>query len=294
MKRIGVVAVGTLLAMGAVVTGLAGSAGAAPKPAMTTVKSVSPDHGATSGGTVVTIKGKNVIGVTAVDFGNTPAQTFTPKGNNSIVATSPAELEGTVDVTVTTSLGTSVTSPADEFTYVGGAAVQSVSPRIGADTGGTRVTIAGTGFTGATEVQFGSTSVPFTIDSDLAISTVSPSNGGVPAKVDVTVTGPDGTTPIDPADVFTFAVRVPVVSSIEPQSGAVGTEVTITGSRFTKKGTTVDFGSTPATSFTVVNSKTITAEAPAGTGTVDITVSDAKGTSSASSADQFTYASPAT
>ena len=148
------------------------------------------------------------------------------------------------------------------------------------------MTIDGTDFSTATAVHFGAASVPFVIDSNIAISVVTPAQAD--GTVDVTVSGPDGTTPIDPADRYTFASRVPIVASIEPQSGPVGQSVTITGSRFMKKGTTVTFGATSA-SFTFVNSKTLTATAPAGSGTVDIIVSDSKGTSSASSADQFTY-----
>ena len=105
------------------------------------------------------------------------------------------------------------------------------------------------------------------------------------------MTGPDGTSPIDPADQYTFALRVPKVTSVAPDVGTAGTEVTISGSGFTKV-TAVDFGTTPAASY-VVNRrpKTITAEAPSGSGTVDVTVTTSKGTSTVSSVDEFTYTS---
>jgi hypothetical protein len=290
MKRFSAMAVGALTAVCLVVAGAATTA-AAHKTPMTTVTSVSPEHGPIAGGTFVIIRGANLVGATAVDFGATPAASFTPKGNE-IVATSPAEAVGTVDISVTTSLGKSAANPPkDQFSYVTGPTIQSVTPGSGADTGGTKVTIAGTDFLNASNVEFGSVSVPFTIQSSQAISLVTPGpepDGTVP----VSVTTPDGTTPTDSAATFTYASRVPVVRAIEPQSGPVGQQVTITGSRFAKKGTTVAFGSTPATSVTVENSTTILAAAPAGTGTVAITVTDAKGTSSASSADEFTYTAP--
>ena len=70
----------------------------------------------------------------------------------------PGEPEtGTVDVTVTAPGGTSATSPADQFTYVAGPTVTGLSPTFGPSVGGTLVTITGTGFTGATEVDFGTT-----------------------------------------------------------------------------------------------------------------------------------------
>jgi len=109
--------------------------------------------------------------------------------------------------------------------------------------------------------------------------------------VDVTVTAPSGTSPVDPADVYGYSLKVPTVTSVAPDSGpaAGGTAVTISGRLF-RHSSAVDFGTTPATSFTVVNSKEITAVAPAGTGTVDVTVTNESGTSGLSiPADQFTY-----
>jgi hypothetical protein len=260
----------------------------AHKPATTTVNSVSPQHGPIGGGTFVVIQGKNLVGATAVDFGSTPAASFTPKGNE-IVATAPAEPISTVDITVTTSLGTSLPNPPnDQFSFVTGPTIQSVFPRAGADTGNTKVTIAGSDFGAASEVEFGGVSVPFTIRSPQAITLVTPGpepDGTVP----VSVTTPDGSTPTDSAATFTFASRVPIVRAISPAGGPVDQQVTITGSRFVKKGTTVDFGPNQATTINVENGHTITADAPAGSGTVDITVTDARGTSSASLSDEFTY-----
>ena len=64
--------------------------------------------------------------------------------------------------------------------------------------------------------------------------------------------------------------------------------MTITGTGFTGA-TAVDFGTTAATSYTVVSSTDITATSPAGTGTVNVTVTTPGGTSPTSAADQFTY-----
>src|ERR1700722_54196 len=131
MKRITAAAFGMVVATG-LVAGAGVTAASAHKAATTTVTSVSPQHGPTGGGTIVVIHGKNLVGATAVDFGNSPASTFTPKGN-AIVATSPAEVVGTVDVRVTTSLGESVANPAkDAFSYVTQPTIQNVTPRAGA------------------------------------------------------------------------------------------------------------------------------------------------------------------
>ena len=62
----------------------------------------------------------------------------------------------------------------------------------------------------------------------------------------------------------------------------------ITGSGFTGA-TSVGFDVTSAADITVDSDTQITTASPAGTGTVDVTVTTPDGTSPASSADQFTY-----
>jgi DNA-binding beta-propeller fold protein YncE len=82
----------------------------------------------------------------------------------------------------------------------------------------------------------------------------------------------------------------PQVSTVSPASGsyAGGTTVTITGSGFVE-GAVVDFGSTPATGVTVNSASSMTAVSPAGSGTVNVTVSTYTGTSAASAGDVFSY-----
>jgi hypothetical protein len=82
------------------------------------------------------------------------------------------------------------------------------------------------------------------------------------------------------------------VTSVTPASGptAGGTAVTVDGSGFTGA-VAVDFGSVPASRFTVVSDSQIAAVAPPGTGTVDLTVTTSAGVSATSTADQFTYGS---
>ena len=119
-----------------------------------TVTSINPTSGPTAGGTSVTITGTNLSGATAVDFGTGNAADHHRDSATSITATSPAG-SGTVDVTVTTTGGTSATSPADLFTYVPAPTVTSINPTTGPAGGGTSVTITGTNLIGATAVDFG-------------------------------------------------------------------------------------------------------------------------------------------
>ncbi len=82
------------------------------------VSAVSPFTDFTSGGTPITITGSGFTGFTAVDFGNTPSTDVTLINDGSITAVSPpAAATGVVNVTVTTPVGTSAVSPADQFTY---------------------------------------------------------------------------------------------------------------------------------------------------------------------------------
>jgi hypothetical protein len=82
------------------------------------VSGVSPASGPTTGGTLVTINGHDFVGATAVNFGATPATSFTVINNTAITAISPAEPAGTVDITVTVDDPTTPIVLADEFTYI--------------------------------------------------------------------------------------------------------------------------------------------------------------------------------
>lgn len=251
-----------------------------------TVSSISPTAGPQTGGTTITITGTNFTGVTAVTFGATSAASFTFNSATSITATSPAG-SSTVDIRVTTAGGTSATSAADQFTYIGPPTVTSISPASGPLAGGTTVTITGSGFSGATAVTFGATVASgFTVNSATSITATSPAGSGT---VDIRVSTIGGTSTTSAADQFTYAAA-PSVAAVAPTAGpfAGGTSVAITGTGFTAA-TAVTFGATVATSYTVNSATSITAVSPAGAGTVDIRVTSPGGTSATSAADQFTY-----
>lgn len=90
-----------------------------------TVSSVAPVNGYTTGGTAVTITGTNFTGTVGVKFGTYAAQ-FNAVSDTQVQATAPAQGGGTVDVTVTTVVGTSSTSAASKFNYVVPANVSAV------------------------------------------------------------------------------------------------------------------------------------------------------------------------
>ncbi|WP_413807731.1 IPT/TIG domain-containing protein [Streptomyces sp. OE57] len=151
--------------------------------------------------------------------------------------------------------------------------ISSVSPAAGSPGGGTPVTLTGSNFTQATVVRFGPNfALSYTVVSATQITAVAPAGSGT---VQVTVTTPGGTSN---GVAFGYAVA-PTLSGISPAMGPAvgGTTVTLTGSNLL--GATVRFGGVSATSVTVVSATQITAVAPAGSGTVQVTVTTPGGTS---------------
>ncbi len=125
-----------------------------------TVKKLSKKKGPAAGATPVTITGTGFTGVTAVNFGSLGAADVTVVSATSITVLSPAATTGTVEVTVTTPNGTSAASARDRFKYEA-PIVATVAPSTGSKSGGTHVTVTGSGFavgTTGTTFAFGGTS----------------------------------------------------------------------------------------------------------------------------------------
>ncbi|WP_234341120.1 IPT/TIG domain-containing protein [Streptomyces sp. NRRL S-1813] len=123
----------------------------------------------------------------------------------SPTVTTPAG-SGVVPVTVTTPGGVPVTvftagGSADglTYTYVSPSTVTGVSPDTGPTSGGTVVTVTGTGLSTTDQVTFNGVPAPFEIVSDTTVTTTSPPSG-TPGTFAVTVTGPGGT----PSGSFTY------------------------------------------------------------------------------------------
>lgn len=172
--------------------------------AVPVITSLTPTSGGTGGTTYVTITGANFLGTTSVTFGGTAATFFSVVSATTLTVYTPAHAAGTVDVRITNAAGTSVDAgAADDFTYIGtGPVVSSISPTSGPTTGGTTVTIIGSGFTGTTSVTFGGTAATFTVNSSTSITATSPAHSA--GTVDVIVTSPAGTSPNTTADNFTY------------------------------------------------------------------------------------------
>jgi hypothetical protein len=269
-----------------------------------TVTGVSPSEGPEAGGTEVTITGTGFTGATEVAYGTEEVTctgvvaTCEVVTDTEIKATTPPHAAGTVDVKVTTVGGTSaVNAPADHFTFVAPPSVTEVEPEEGPTAGGTLVTLTGSGFTGATEVKFGTTAVTCpeasspgkcVVTSDTEIEVEAPAHTA--GTVDVKVTTPiGGTSPATAADEYTY-VAPPAVTAVSPTRGSTagGNTVVITGARLGGASKVV-FGSTEAT-ITENTETTIRATAPAHAAeTVDIQVTTVGGTSGKFSQDEYAY-----
>ncbi len=256
---------------------------------------LTPDLG--PAGTVVTLEGENLGSASSVRFGSTSVLITSGEEGPSVVAPPGS---GTVNVSVSASVpgGCSVSSSAS-FTYT--TRLTGLEPSRGPAAGGTTVHITGPGLAGATAVKFGGIeATSFKVESETAISAVTPPGAIGDPFAQVTVTTPSG---LHSGERFTYEVGI---TSIAPSSGpaAGGTAVTITGPSIYKAPCSlgnclsiqfvnaVKFGSTPATRFYLASETELVAIAPPGTGTVDITVESLGVTSPLTPADRFTYIPP--
>ena len=147
--------------------------------------------------------------------------------------------------------------------------VKSYTPTHG--TSGTKVTITGLNFTGASAVLFNGVSATYTVNSDTEITATVPS-GNTAGLLVVKNAGGQGTA----ATVF----NVPSVSSFTPTSAKAGATVTITGTAFTNA-TAVTFNGISA-KFSVKSDTSITATVPSGSATGKIAVTNSGGTGTSS------------
>ncbi len=164
--------------------------------------------------------------------------------------------------------------------------ITSISPANGIVTGGTAITIDGTGFVLGPEILIGGVAATaVTVVSVTQITATTPANSA--GAKEVKITNPDGQYV---TNAFTYN-PLPTVASVNPSSGVQGTVLTITGTGFVP-GLSVTIDGVAAT----VNSATATqiiAITPvnASPGAKNITVTNPD-TGSTTSTGGFTYLSP--
>jgi hypothetical protein len=283
---------------------LPATAAAATRPVVTSVR---PAKGPALGGTVVTVRGRNFTSgrksvVKAVRFGSQAATKVRVLSATRLTCRAPLGV-GTVNVRVITKAGMSARTPANRYVYLGGRPViTSINPNTGSTAGGTVVTLAGRNFTGTTAVWFGGLAAhSFKVSSGgTVVTATTPAQSGAGDPYDVTVTTPLGTSARVRADQFSYYAPA-VVSSVSPINGPTpgGNLVTITGQHLWAGRYVTDavkFGgvAVPDSRVTFKSDSTIVATAPAGAGTVDVTVTTPAGPSATSPNDKYSYAAQMT
>lgn len=164
-----------------------------------TVSKVTTTSGPASGDKAIVITGTNFTHVQSVSFGGVAASTYFTNnaGTEIAVLSPPSEVVGTVDVTVTTIVGTSATTTKDHYKYV--PVITEISPASGPTTGisewGDEV-IRGYGFSPGfpTTTQFSYGTTPVNQEDVSCFSSIGcevwvPAHAAGKVKVKVTVNG---------------------------------------------------------------------------------------------------------
>jgi hypothetical protein len=211
-------------------------------PVAPTITSVSPNSGPATGGTQITIRGKNFtpvydytcwgcLGYNYVTIGGNFAK-VTSYTDTEIVATIPqGSVVGIVDVAVSTSW--TQTKFVGGFTYTAPPqpTISSVSPSSGSITGGTVVTLTGTGLLASKySIRVGN-NWSYGIPVDDTSLTFKVPVGSTTGLQDITLMNQWSTTTLPGAYTYTLAAA-PVISGVSPTNGTAlgGFEITVTGS----------------------------------------------------------------
>ncbi|RMB86455.1 IPT/TIG domain-containing protein [Streptomyces shenzhenensis] len=263
---------------------------------MATITSISTGSPGSAGQTL-TINGTSLSTATRVNFGNKSA-TATVVTSTQITCTIPSLCAGQYNINVTAGTSTTNSLP---FFYAATPAVAAVTPGTGTASPGT-LALSGSGFLNASAVTFGAigAGTAVTVVNDSQLTVTAPAHGaftGCQDTVDITVTGPGGTSTTSVADQFVY-YNAPAVTGLSPDTGPAGTSVTVTGTCFD---TVIDATFTPtaggasisATSFTSASETQLIVVVPAGLAvgtTYDLQVITPGGTSAVVAADVFTGA----
>ena len=160
--------------------------------------------------------------------------------------------------------------------YAPSVTVTSIAPNSGPSSGGTIVSIGGTGFESGATVSLGGAAATGVVvaSATLIQATTGPHAAGT---VSVTVTNPDATAGTLPGGfTYTGSLPPPSLSQVQPSSGgtAGGTPVTISGANFVA-GATVTFGGAAATGVSLVSASSLTCLTPPyAAGAVDVVVTN--------------------
>jgi hypothetical protein len=241
--------------------------------------------------TATTALGTSVGGVdlSALDLTITVNQVETADDDGAVAISLIAlvSLDGTLDEQVFDSQAVAsiiLASAACEAPLAEPITATAITPPTGPTTGGQTVTITGSGFGPDTTVEFGANPATGVVVNADGTSLTAVTPVGTAGPTTVTVANPGSSAEL----AYTYVE--PAAATLTPPTGPEygGTTVTITGTGLSTV-TGVDFGGDTATIVSVNPDGTqVVVTSPAGTGTVDVTLELAGGSTIASAQD-FTY-----
>ena len=171
----------------------------APNPVAVT--GVVPTSGPGVGGNTVYVEGSGFTNATQVLWGGQPIPYNVVTGSEiAVVAPAQGSLPSTIDIQVVNGPNASAITPADRYTYLAPPTITSVNPDTVSGSTPAPITITGTAFAGANQVNVCGIAEPFTVVSSTTITSTSPHTTYV-GNCWITVTTPGGTSPQFP---FTF------------------------------------------------------------------------------------------
>lgn len=262
-----------------------------PAPAVTCFDPVS---GSTGGGDTLALTGNFLTGSTVTLDGIACTGVTVDATGKLLGCVTPAHAQGVVALVVDNGHGHTTAGTFQYGAATGGApSITSVTPNSGA--AADSVIIDGANLSTVTAVRFGATAATsFTVDTPTAgrITAVAPAHAA--GSVTIEVDNPAGTSPHTPQDRYTYTSvtppSAPNVISIDPTIGAAAGGTPVTVEVDTSAGVTaVAFGATPATSVAIADATHVTCVSPAGSGVVDVRVTNGAGQSGVVAADSFTY-----
>ncbi|MBL8909820.1 MAG: IPT/TIG domain-containing protein [Archangium sp.] len=237
-----------------------------------TLVSVSPVSGSSAGGTRVTLTGTGFLPGATVLFGTDASPMVTVMSSTSVQAEAPAHAVGVVSISLRNTDNQLAELPR-AFRYVAPPTLTAIGPNTGDVSGGTLITLTGTGFTpGSTVTLDGLPATQVAFVSATELTAFTPPHA--PAMVDVVVSS-DGV-PATLVYGFTYTRGVPTLASVAPVSGPTtgGTLLTLTGSGFAP-GATVTVGGAMATNVVIVSPVLARAVVPAhAAGAVDVVLTN--------------------
>jgi len=180
--------------------------------------------------------------------------------------------------------------PVATMTISSGPQIASLSPTVGALTGGTTLTITGSNLGSTTGVTVGGSAATLVSVSATSVVCTTPPGSAGPANV--TVATP--LVSVTDTGAFTYQGAPTIAPPLSPISGTVngGTKVTITGTNLLAT-TGVTFGGIAATSVTVVSQTSVTCITPAATeGVVSVVLTTPVGVVTDAGAYTFLTSAP--